>query len=584
MDSTNGVAMFSRKWCTSERKYGMIAEYDVKIPMSDGVTLSCDVFRPDSDEKFPAILGYHPYHNPGQTGPLMPGALATAHKLPPGADTTNAALEAGDPNFYARRGYVHVVCNVRGTGKSEGKWDFVGPREVQDGYEVVEWMASQPWCDGKVGMFGVSYFAWIQFFVASTQPPHLKCIFAPWGATDLYRDVLCRGGVPAFGWPIGWGNTALIYGNCRPECHSRKELGETKFKKALEDLLKDDDLRLAPDVANVLRHPDDGINGFIIDLIMHPNYDKFWKERTVQYDKIKVPAYIGACWATYGIHLPGAFRGWEKLKVPKKMVIAPTQLDRPVYQMQYESLRWFDYWMKGMDTRIMDEPDVRLFVQGTGEWKQSTDWPLPETKWTPFYLHEKGLLSEHEHWPNEGSDSFEDSPWGRGAVKYVSPAMVENTEVTGPIALKVYASSTDPEIFWIVSLFEQDPEGKEFMLTKGWLRGTHRELDPARSTPWRPSRKHDKNVPLVPNQIYDFDIRLLPTSFLFKAGYRIVIKLSCVDDPPQTPLQFIAGGALKRQSPSRITVYHDADHPSHLLLPITKGNVLGTFMSGGKFA
>lgn len=164
------------------------------------------------------------------------------------------------------------------------------------------------------------------------------------------------------------------------------------------------------------------------------------------------------------------------------MIIGPpAYLDRPLYQLQYESLRWFDYWLKGIETGIMDEPPIRLFIMGTNEWKETNEWPLPETKWTPFYLHENGLLFEREHWPNEGFTSFEDSPWGRGSLEFLSPKLVENTEIIGPIALKLYASTTDDEVLWFISLREVDSQGNERILTRGWLRGKHREIDPKRS-------------------------------------------------------------------------------------------------------
>ncbi len=577
-------AMFSPRWRTSARKYGVLAETDVKVPLSDGVKLSCDVFRPDSKGKFPAILGFHCYHPGGQSGPIMPTALSTAQWRHPGQERTNASLEAGAPNFFVRRGYVHVVCNARGTGRSEGKWDFVGPEEVRDVYQVIEWMAAQPWCDGNVAMFGVSYFAWIQFFVAALNPPHLKCLFSPWGATDLYRDLFCRGGIFVYKWPIGWSQTSLVYSNCRPENHSRKEMGDKGFRNAIDKMLQDEDIKAIPEVVEILKNPESGVNPFIVDLILHPLYDKFWEERTVQYDKIKVPAYIGADWAGYGQHLPAAFRGWEKLKVPKKMIIGPPiYLDRPLYQLQHEAVRWFDYWIKGQDTGIMDEPPVRLFIMGTGEWKEASDWPLPETKWTPFYLHEYGLLSEHEHWPNEGGDSFADSPWMRGQVRYCTPPLVENTEVAGPISLKLYASTTDTEVFWIISLLEIDPEGNERLLTKGWLRGSHREIDIKQSKPWEPVHPHTKSEDLTPGEIYEFDISIVPTGNLFKAGSRIGLIISSVDGEPGNPLELIACGSLRRQSISRVTVYHNADYPSCLVLPITKGNILNTYFSGGKF-
>ena len=143
-------------------------------------------------------------------------------------------------------------------------------------------------------------------------------------------------------WPFGWSQTSLIYGNVRPECAALKELGEEGFKKAIAKLLEDEDIRSIPELVAVLKNPLEGVNPFIVDLALHPTYDKYWKDRTVDYSKIKIPAYIGADWDCFGIHLPAAFRSWEYLKVPKKMIIGPpVYLDRPLYQLQHEAIRWY---------------------------------------------------------------------------------------------------------------------------------------------------------------------------------------------------------------------------------------------------
>jgi predicted acyl esterase len=573
--------MFSRTWKTSERKYNsIICERDVKIPVSDGIELSADVFRPESTEKFPGILGIHPYPQQAQTAPIMPNSFSSVTFPHPGEEKGRGWIESGDPNFLVRRGYVQVVANVRGVGKSGGTYDFMGSKEIHDVAEVIEWIAKQPWCDGKVGMFGVSYFAWIQIFVAALNPPSLKCIFAPHGLTDFYRDWIYRGGIFAYNFIRA---LAKDYNNPRFEVITRRILGEDGLKKAIDKALQDEDLMAIPGMADVLKNIEQGINPIMADVMLNTLDGPFWEERKAKYDTTKVPAYIGGCWATYGLHLPGAFRGWEKLQVPKKMVIGPPMyLDRPFFQFQFEALRWFDHWLKGVDTGFMNEPPVKLFVMGTNKWKEANDWPLPETKWTPFYLHEGELLSEHEHWPNEAQVSYEDSPWHRGHVDYYSPAIVEDTEVIGPIVLNLYASTTDAEVLWLVSLREVDKEGKEKVLTRGWLRGTHREVDPNRSKPWEPYHPHNKSEPLTPGKIYEFNIGLIPTCNLFKAGTRFKLRISCSDDAPKHAFEQIAAGNVKRQSSSRVTVYQDADYPSHLLLPITGGNVIGTFLSGGK--
>jgi predicted acyl esterase len=188
--------MFSKTWETSKRKYNILVERDVRIPMSDGTEISADVFRPDSKEKFPALLGMHAYPQQPQTAPIKPDAF--------GVPLSAAALEAGDPNFYVRRGYVQVIANVRGTGKSGGFYEWFGPREIRDIYEIIEWAAKQPWCSGKVSMFGVSYFAMVQQLVAALNPPSLKCLCAPWAPFHPHTksEPLTLGTIYEFNIPI----------------------------------------------------------------------------------------------------------------------------------------------------------------------------------------------------------------------------------------------------------------------------------------------------------------------------------------------------------------------------------------------
>lgn len=572
--------MYGKKWKTSDRQYGMITERSAKIPISDGIEIDADIFRPDSEGTFPAILSLHPYAQHPQSAPIKPNSFSSFVFLHSNEERGRGWLEAGDPNFFARRGYVQVIANVRGTGKSGGVYQWLGPREIQDSYEIIEWIARQKWCTGKVGMFGVSYFAIIQFMAAALAPPSLKCIFAPWGLTDYYRDSYYHGGILRHQRAIAF---PLEVSKGRFENVTRAELGNEGFQEAVNRALDDPDIAAVPKLVDILKNPDHGANAFTANILLHPFDGHFWQERTPAYGQIKVPAYIGACWSNYGLHLPGAFRSWENLNVDKKMLIGPAlYLDRPVYQLQYESLRWFDYWLKEVDSAIMDEAPVRLFVTGSDRWKESSDWPLPETKWVPFYLHENGLLSEHEFWPNEASDSFEDSLWQRGSLQYCSPPLVEDTEVIGPVAVNLHASSTDDEIFWHAYLLEIDAEGKEKLLTRGWLKGSHRAVDESRSYPWRPFHPHTFEEKLNPNTRYEFRIEVIPTANLFKAGSRICLRLSCADHDPKDSLEAVSGGHLKRQSSSRITVYHDAEHPSHVLLPITMGNLMGTYLSGGR--
>jgi predicted acyl esterase len=572
--------MFGKTWSTSERKYEVIMERGIRVKMKDGVELYADIFRPKDEGKFPAILGYHPYDADGQWAPIMPRAFASVSMSQVDQEKGNGPLEAGDPNFYARRGYAHIIANIRGTGPSDGYYPFLAAPEAEDGCELIEWIARQPWCDGNVGMFGVSYFGRIQQFIASLRPPSLKCIFAPWASTDQYRDALYHGGILAQNWAVAWPGAMS---NIRYCSESRRDWSEQQWTQAIDDALADKDISSNAAMVAALKNPEQGLNPLVVDIVLNRHDGPFWAKRKVNYDSIEVPAYIGADWGIYGLHLPGAFRSWEQMRGPKKMTLAPpAYLERPVYQLQYESLRWFDYWLKRIETGIMQEPPIRAFVMGTHQWKHAEEWPLPQTKWTPFNLHEGGLLWEHEHFAHGGSSSFSDSPYGRGSVAFVTPELVEDTEVIGPAVLNLYASTSDTEVLWFVSLREVDRDGKERILTRGWLRGSHREVCPKRSTPWRPYHPHTKSEPLTPGEIYEFKIEILPTANLFKAGSRIKLKIACCDDQPSNSLESIAGGHIRRQSGSRVTVFHNEDHPSHLVLPITAGNVIGTYISGGK--
>jgi hypothetical protein len=264
------------------------------------------------------------------------------------------------------------------------------------------------------------------------------------------------------------------------------------------------------------------------------------------------------------------------------MVIGPgVYLDRPVYQYQDEALRWFDYWLKGIETGVMEEPPIRCFVPPTGEWKHLNDWPPPEARWTTFYLHKDRMLSEHELWPGEGSDSFDESNFEHGSLTYSTPLLVENTEVLGPSVLTIYVSTTDTDALLFITLLLVDRDKKEHELTRGWLRASQRMLSED-SQPWEPIQSHQKREALEPGKIYELKISIVPTARLFRAGERISIRIKGADDEPAVnSLQALARNHVRRPRPARITIHHDEAHPSRLDLPITRGNIVGTFFSGG---
>lgn len=489
---------------------------------------------------------------------------------------------AGDFNFYVRRGYAFLIINITGTHKSGGIFGDIDPQSIDDVGKAIEWTAQQPWCDGNIGMTGVSHFSRVSKRVAALNPPHLKAIFSPYGWTDMYRDCYYHGGILNHGWIGHWiRNNSPFF---RTRNTLKEQWGEEKYTRAIESALRDREISTIPHLADALRNPDTGANSIVVDLILNNLCNDFYRDRSVHFENTTIPAYFGGDWGMYGMHLPGDIRAFEHWKGPKKMTIGPpVYLDRPVYQYAYESLRWFDHWLKGIDTGIMDEPALNLFVVGTDEWKSAEQWPLPETKWTPFYLHANGLLSEHEFWPNEGFSTYEDSPFHHGQLRFTTPPIVENTEVCGPIVLNLYASSTYTEVLWFASLLHIDDQGNEKLLTRGWLRASQRALDPARSKPWQPVQLHTQREPLRPNEVYGFNIEIRPYAILLKRGERLALRIKSADDDiPKDSLEAVGVGHLSLRAGSHVTVHHNAEHPSHLLLPITRGNRIGTFISGGK--
>ncbi len=565
--------VFATTWQSSPRQFDVVVERHVRIPMPDGVELEADVFRPSAGGRFPALLGVHAYDSAMQTTPSMPQAMVGE----------NAQAEAGDPWFYARRGYVHVVANARGTGGSGGTYSHYGPQDVSDGEHLIAWIAEQDWCDGNVGMFGVSYFSVFAKQLAARNPPALKAVFAMFGYTDFYRDKFYHGGILAQSFLTSWSRHLA---GVRVSGWSREGLGAEEYERRLAEVAADPDVMAVPELAAAVLRPEEGHHPIVVDVLLNSTDGPYWHERNPDLSAIRVPIALGACWGMYGLHLPGEFRAWEEVTAPKQLRIGPPiYLDRPVYQYAAYSLRWFDHWLKGMDTGLMDEPPVQLFMPGAdGSWKDAQEWPLPQTRWHEFYLHRDGLLSEHEHWPFEGATSYQDNTYNeRGRVTFTTPPLVERTELLGPAALTLWAATTDEELLLFASLWVVGADGGRSLLTRGWLRGSLAEIDPASTKPWLPQHTFDEPQPVKPGVASRYDIAIAPTARVLMPGERLQLQISSSDeDEGDTFLGLLAQGHLLRRNPSWVSVLHDAEHPSALALPITDGNRIGTYLSGGR--
>ena len=539
-------------YSVSQREFGILNEYNISVPMRDGVNLNVNISRPAGKGKFPALVGLAPFNLDYQDDYIWPSAARSSRVR--GSPSVN--LETIPRDFFVRRGYVKITGSTRGTGKSGGTFQYTSVREIEDTYDLIEWAAQQPWCDGNVAIAGIAYYASVEPLVAAMQPPHLKAIAPMFSFWDDYRYSWWTGGILANGF-LKWVNNLVNNDIHTDRSVLLDELGEAGFREAIAKALADREISADPGLVDILKNPFALSHASVIDILLHPKICPYWHDRgaIIDLDKIKIPAYMAVV-----SHRPGPMYHWSDIKSPKKMVyVPPAYVDRPFYQFSWELLRWYDYWLKGIDTGIMDEPDVRIFITGANDWLTADDFPVPGTKWVPFALHENRSLCEIEPWPEAQSASYDDSPDSRGSLKYYSAPMVENTEIVGLASLNLYTScrGTDMNIF--ASLWDGDPEGKETCLCRGYIKASHRELDPEGSQPWHPVPKHTDPQPVIPGQVYKLSIGLAPIANLFKAGHRIVLKISSADDDPENLFQ-VGMYHLCSQTPNTITVYHEVQY------------------------
>ena len=567
----------------SAARHEVFLERDAYIPVRDGTHLAADIYRPREPGRFPALLSMHPYckdiEDTLELGPRI-GRMSAEF----------ASVEAGDHLFWARHGYAHVIVDVRGAGKSQGRhYGLFSPQEQQDGYDLVEWIASQPWCDGNVGMCGISYLGIIQYLVAAQQPPHLKAIFPhdAWG--DLYRDILYHGGIPSvFGFVLdaaipyreGVSSSAAIY-------------GEQRLASRVQALLEDEatSFSKSPAAIKALKLPE--VYPIAHDTLVNREDGPFWRERSPVHHmhKIRVPVYLGAELHGYptAMHVPGVTWGWEHIATPKKIAFRPCRvggLDRPFHEIHDEMLRWFDHWLKGVDTGMMSEPKVKIWVRGREAWRYADEWPLlGDTEWTRLHLHAGGRLGKEAPAAGEASTKMHYEPALPVTINapltprpeflsYVTEPFERDTEIVGPMALTLQAALSGPDGDFIVAVKEVAPDNAEFVLTRGWLRASHREVDPQRSKPWRPFHPHTRAVPLEPGRRYDFAIEIRPLANLFKRGSRLKLEIWPWDFPNEPgydwTLYWGKGHHIPYGKPVDYEVFHDPAAPSALLVPVMK--------------
>lgn len=560
---------------------------DVPARMRDGVTLFADVYIPRGDGPFPVVLMRTPYSK------TMAHTEAYAH-----------------PVWFARRGYIVVVQDVRGRWCSEGEW-YPFAHEMADGYDTVEWAAGLPKSNGRVGMYGFSYDGATQLWAAVTAPPHLTCIVPAMTSSEYYDGWTYRGGAlnQAFvqAWSMGLAEvTARRRGLTQLEADLR----------AAFTLMGPQFLELPLKNWGLLRR--EGIAPWYFDWLEHPTRDEYWEESSIErrYAKVRVPALHVAAW--YDIFVDGSIRNFvglragadgEQARRGQRLFIGPwhhtpwapivsgwnfgPEARNTVSELQ---VRWFDHWLKGEENGVAQEAPVQIFVMGENRWRAEWEWPLARTRPTEFYLHSAGAANsingDGELSPappgEEAPDVFAYNPGspvpslgGRsccryaitpmgpapqwqaeilnGVLVYTTAPLQEDTEVTGPVTATLYAATTARDTDWTVKLVDVYPDGVAINVADGILRARYRDSLSAPAL-------------LEPERVYEYRIDLGSTSNLFKAGHCIRVQVSssnfpCYDRNLNTGGLFGAE-TLSDGVNATQTVFHDAGRPSRITLPL----------------
>ena len=483
----------------------------IAVPLPDGTVLRADIYRPDAPGRFPALLAWSSYTRQLQhTGLPLP------------------INEVGVGGHIVSRGYAHLTVNARGTGGSGGERIFpFSAQEQGDVADAIEWAAAQPWCDGNVGMAGMSYFAVIQYLVAARRPPHLRAIFPYLGWTDLYRHAMYHGGAVQSDFLsfylslVGATQHLSVPPAVRHLLDHRwlQRMGTRAF------------LPLRPLLARRLR-PEEGWMRDFVAVAFDQRYDgPLYRQRSAgpALDCIEVPVCLGPHWGNPGLHMRGAFEAWARLRSPTRLFIGPPEAAWPWASYQGEMLAWYDHHLKGIDNGVDRLPPVRYWLQGAGVWRTAEDWPLPGAATRRLFLSPCSQTALHPHAlrtePPAGEVPLSILAVPRGmlypremeryeaqVLRYATEPFPADTEVVGPLRLHLRLVCSAPDTHVIARLGDLAPDGRRRSLAFGWLQASHRRLCAALSRP--DEIVHDHRIPeaLVPGTPVDMDLSLTPTA------------------------------------------------------------------------
>ena len=574
----------------------MKVETGVPVPTRDGTRLYADVYRPDTNDRFPVLLQRTPYNK----------ALAYARS------GVVDALRA------VSHGFAVVIQDTRGRYTSDGEF-YPFLNEIDDGYDTVEWCAAQPWSTGKVGTYGSSYVGATQWLAAVSRPPSLAAIAPRITASDYYEGWTYQGGAFALGFAVSWTLGQLALANIAKISRDKSlpaDIGASLIGAVdgIEEILQ-----LLP--TNEFPHFKDGIAPYFYDWLAHPSADDYWKRWKIEdhHAQITVPALNVGGW--HDIFLKGTLRNYmgmrekgatETSRSGQKLIVGAwnhgstrgagfsgdtyfgVRSDVAAIDLPGLFLRWYDYWLKGIANGIMDEPPVRLFVMGENLWRDEQEWPLARTQYVDYYFHSGGrantlngdgglsidrpgseppdvfLYDPRSPVPTKGgglccnATVLAGGPFDQRSIEvrqdvlvYTSPELSEDLEVTGPITVTLYAATSATDTDFTAKLVDVCPCSCTRSLADGIIRARYRE-----------SLSAGKLV--EPDSVYEYTIDLVATSNVFKAGHCIRVDVSSSNFPrfdrnPNTGGEPWQETELK---PAVQTVLHTDHHASHISLPV----------------
>ena len=571
----------------SEVRDGMQIEWDAPIDMDDGIVLCADVFRPVGDGKFPVILSYGPYakglsFQEGYKGNWVRLTKAVPNVLS-GSSNKYQNWELVDPEKWVPNGYACVRVDSRGAGRSPGMLDVWSPRETLDLYQCVEWAGTQAWSNGKVGINGISYYAMNQWTVGALKPPHLAAMCIWEGSSDYYRE-LCRHGGILSDFLNSW--------HPRQVASVQHGVGSRGAKSVVtgEPVAGPDTLPESELAKSQADSPGEAKRRRL--------HDDYYAARTADFAQINAPLLSGGNWGGMGLHTRGNFEGYLRAGSSQKWLEVHGDTHFTHFYSNYgETLqrRFFGHFLKGEDTGWSQQPRVSLNIRHPHEkfvLRSENEWPLARTQWTQYFLQPEGLALSVQ--PSAIVTALEYETTGDGLTFRTSP-ITKSLEITGPVAAKLWVSSetTDADLFLALRLF--DPDGREITFIGsndprvpvglGWLRASHRKLDPAQSLPYRPWHTHDEEWPLQPGEPVELDIEIWPTSIVVPPGYWLALTVSGKDYEvdgrdialPNAPYPMKGVGPFlhidRDDRPTAIfatwnTLHFAAGRQSYLLLPI----------------